>query len=222
MFSKFFINRPIFAAVVSIIIVIGGLMAMRGLPVEEYPKLTPPQVSVSATYTGADAQTIANTVATILEDEINGVEGMIYIQSTSSSSGMMSLNVFFNIGYSSKQATIDVNNRVQAALSRLPSAVQQTGVIVRERSSSILEVVAFTSEDPSMSKQELANYVLLNVADEIKRVKGVGDVSVVGNQDYAMRIWLKPDEISKFNLSIPEILSAVSTQNSQYAAGKIG
>ena len=222
MFSKFFINRPIFAAVVSIIIVIGGLMAMRGLPVEEYPKLTPPQVSVSATYTGADAQTIANTVATILEDEINGVEGMIYIQSTSSSSGMMSLNVFFNIGYSAKQATIDVNNRVQAALSRLPSAVQQTGVIVRERSSSILEVVAFTSEDPSMSKQELANYVLLNVADEIKRVKGVGDVNVVGNQDYAMRIWLKPDEISKFNLSIPEILSAVSTQNSQYAAGKIG
>ena len=197
-------------------------MAMRGLPVEEYPKLTPPQVSVSATYTGADAQTIANTVATILEDEINGVEGMIYIQSTSSSSGMMSLNVFFNIGYSAKQATIDVNNRVQAALSRLPSAVQQTGVIVRERSSSILEVVAFTSEDPSMSKQELANYVLLNVADEIKRVKGVGDVNVVGNQDYAMRIWLKPDEISKFNLSIPEILSAVSTQNSQYAAGKIG
>ena len=222
MFSKFFINRPIFAAVVSIIIVIGGLMAMRGLPVEEYPKLTPPQVSVSATYTGADAQTIANTVATILEDEINGVEGMIYIQSTSSSSGMMSLNVFFNIGYSAKQATIDVNNRVQAALSRLPSAVQQTGVIVRERSSSILEVVAFTSEDPSMSKQELANYVLLNVADEIKRVKGVGDVNVIGNQDYAMRIWLKPDEISKFNLSIPEILSAVSTQNSQYAAGKIG
>ena len=135
---------------------------------------------------------------------------------------MMSLNVFFNIGYSAKQATIDVNNRVQAALSRLPSAVQQTGVIVRERSSSILEVVAFTSEDPSMSKQELANYVLLNVADEIKRVKGVGDVNVIGNQDYAMRIWLKPDEISKFNLSIPEILSAVSTQNSQYAAGKIG
>ncbi|MBE2986791.1 multidrug efflux RND transporter permease subunit [Campylobacter sp. RM12920] len=222
MFSRFFINRPIFAAVVSIIIVIGGLMAMKGLPIEEYPKLTPPQVTVSATYTGANAETIANTVATLLEDEINGVEGMIYMQSTSSSSGSMSINVYFQIGYDSKQATIDVNNRVQAALSRLPDEVQSTGVIVRERSSSILEVVAFTSDDPSMSRLELSNYVLLNIADEIKRVKGVGDVNVIGNQNYAMRIWLKPDELSKFNLSVPEVLTAVRTQNSQYAAGKIG
>ncbi|MBE2984599.1 multidrug efflux RND transporter permease subunit [Campylobacter sp. RM9344] len=222
MFSRFFINRPIFAAVVSIIIVIGGFMAMKGLPIEEYPKLTPPQVTVSATYTGANAETIANTVATLLEDEINGVEGMIYMQSTSSSSGSMSINVYFQIGYDSKQATIDVNNRVQAALSRLPDEVQSTGVIVRERSSSILEVVAFTSDDPSMSRLELSNYVLLNIADEIKRVKGVGDVNVIGNQNYAMRIWLKPDELSKFNLSVPEVLTAVRTQNSQYAAGKIG
>ncbi|MCR4941625.1 MAG: multidrug efflux RND transporter permease subunit [Campylobacter sp.] len=222
MFSKFFINRPIFAAVIAIVVVIAGIMSMRGLPIEEYPKLTPPQVHVSASYIGADAQTIANTVATILEDEINGVEGMIYMQSSSSSSGMMGIDVYFEVGYSAKQATIDVNNRVQAAISRLPASVQQTGVVVRERSSTILEVIAFSSDDPSMDKQELANYVLLNIADELKRVKGVGDTVVVGNQNYAMRIWMKPDLLSKFNLSVPEVINAVSTQNSQYAAGKIG
>ncbi|MBR8462301.1 multidrug efflux RND transporter permease subunit [Campylobacter sp. faydin G-105] len=222
MFSKFFINRPIFASVVSIIIVIAGLVSMLGLPIEEYPKLTPPQVSVSATYTGADAEAISTTVASILEDEINGVENMIYIQSTSSSSGTMSLNVYFKIGSSAKQATIDVNNRVQAALSRLPDEVQKVGVIVRERSSSILQVVSFTTDDPNMKRRELANYVLLNIADEIKRVKGVGDATVIGEQAYAMRIWLKPDQLSKFNMSVSEVLNAVSVQNKQYAAGKIG
>ncbi|EJP75969.1 MULTISPECIES: efflux RND transporter permease subunit [Campylobacter] len=222
MFSKFFINRPIFAAVISIIIVIAGFVSIRGLPIEEYPKLTPPEVSVSASYTGANAEIIASTVASILEDEINGVENMIYMQSTSSSSGTMSISVYFNIGSNSKQATIDVNNRVQAALARLPQEVQQVGVTVRERSSSILEVVAFTTDDPSMNKRDLANYVLLNISDEIKRVKGVGDVAVIGNQSYAMRIWLKPDELSKFNISVSEVLSAIKTQNSQYAAGTIG
>ena len=134
----------------------------------------------------------------------------------------MSISVYFNIGSNSKQATIDVNNRVQAALARLPQEVQQVGVTVRERSSSILEVVAFTTDDPSMNKRDLANYVLLNISDEIKRVKGVGDVAVIGNQSYAMRIWLKPDELSKFNISVSEVLSAIKTQNSQYAAGTIG
>ncbi|MDL0089540.1 efflux RND transporter permease subunit [Campylobacter gastrosuis] len=220
MFSRFFINRPIFASVISIIIVIGGFMAMRGLPVEEYPQLTPPQVSVSATYTGANADVIANTVASVIEDQVNGVENMIYMQSVSSSSGSMSLSVYFKIGTDPKQATIDVNNRVQAALSRLPDEVQQIGVTVRERSGSILGVVAFTN--PNMSSTELSNYVILNIADEIKRVKGVGDVNIVGNKDYAMRIWIKPDLLSKYSLSISEVLSAIKVQNSQYAAGKIG
>lgn len=220
MFSKFFINRPIFASVLSIIIIIGGLMAMRVLPVEEYPQLTPPQVSVSAFYTGANADVIANTVASVLEDQINGVENMIYIQSTSSSSGSMGLSVYFKVGTNPKQATIDVNNRVQAALSRLPSEVQQVGVTVRERGSSILGVVAFTN--PNMDAVELTNYVILNLADEIKRIKGVGEVNIVGGKDYAMRIWIKPDLIAKYNISIAEIISAIRVQNSQYAAGKIG
>ncbi len=220
MFSKFFINRPIFATVVSIIIVIAGAMAIKGLPIEEYPKLTPPQISVSAVYTGADAQTISDSVASAIEDQINGVENMLYMQSTSSSSGSLNINVYFKIGTSAKQATIDVNNRVQAALSRLPQEVQNMGVTVRERSSSILEVVGFTSSN--MDLVELYNYVNLNIADEIKRVNGVGDTALIGSKEYSMRIWLKPDKLAYYKLTPSDVIAQVKIQNSQYAAGKIG
>ena len=199
MFSKFFIDRPIFATVVSIIIVIAGAMAIKGLPIEEYPKLTPPQISVSAIYTGADAQTIADSVASAIEDQINGVENMLYMQSTSSSSGSLNINVYFKIGTSAKQATIDVNNRVQAALSRLPQEVQNMGVTVRERSSSILEAIGFTS--PKMNSIEMYNYVNLNIADEIKRVNGVGDTVLIGTKEYSIRIWLKPDLLAYYKLT---------------------
>lgn len=221
MFSKFFITRPIFATVLSLIIVIAGFMSVDSLPVEEYPQLTPPQVTVNATYTGADAAAIAQTVASVLEDQINGVENMIYMQSTASAAGSMNLSVYFKVGSDPKQATIDVNNRVQAALARLPQEVQQYGVTVRERSSSILGVISFMSDDASMSDIELNNYVSLNIADELKRVPGVGDVRVIGDKDYAMRVWLKPDLLAKYNISIPEVLNAISIQNKQYAAGKI-
>lgn len=220
MFSKFFIDRPIFATVVSIIIVIAGAMAIKGLPIEEYPKLTPPQISVSAVYTGADAQTISDSVASAIEDQINGVENMLYMQSTSSSSGSLNINVYFKIGTSSKQATIDVNNRVQAALSRLPQEVQNMGVTVRERSGSILEVVGFTSSN--MDLVELYNYVNLNIADEIKRVNGVGDTALIGSKEYSMRIWLKPDKLAYYKLTPSDVIAQVKIQNSQYAAGKIG
>ena len=220
MFSKFFINRPIFATVVSIIIVIAGMMAIKGLPIEEYPKLTPPQISVSAVYTGADAQTIADSVASAIEDQINGVENMLYIQSTSSSSGSLNINVYFKIGTSAKQATIDVNNRVQAALSRLPQEVQNMGVTVRERSGSILEVIGFTSTN--MNLVEMYNYVNLNIADEVKRVSGVGDTVTIGSKEYSMRIWLKPDILAHYKLTPGDVIAQVKIQNSQYAAGKIG
>ena len=220
MFSKFFIDRPIFATVISIIIVIAGAMAIKGLPIEEYPKLTPPQISVSAVYTGADAQTISDSVASAIEDQINGVENMLYMQSTSSSSGSLNINVYFKIGTSAKQATIDVNNRVQAALSRLPQEVQNMGVTVRERSGSILEVVGFTS--PNMDLVELYNYVNLNIADEIKRVNGVGDTALIGSKEYSMRIWLKPDLLAYYKLTPSDVIAQVKIQNSQYAAGKIG
>ena len=220
MFSRFFINRPIFATVISIIIVIAGLMGIKGLPIEEYPSLTPPTVSVSATYSGADAQTIADSVASAIEDQINGVENMLYMQSTSSSAGTMNISVYFKIGSSSKQATIDVNNRVQAALSRLPQEVQNMGVTVRERSGSILQVVGFTN--PNMDLIELYNYVNLNIADEIKRVSGIGDTVLIGTKEYSMRIWLKPDKLAQFKLTPSDVISQVKIQNSQYAAGKIG
>ena len=220
MFSKFFIDRPIFATVVSIIIVIAGAMAIKGLPIEEYPKLTPPQISVSAVYTGADAQTIADSVASAIEDQINGVENMLYMQSTSSSSGSLNINVYFKIGTSAKQATIDVNNRVQAALSRLPQEVQNMGVTVRERSSSILEAIGFTS--PKMNSIEMYNYVNLNIADEIKRVNGVGDTVLIGTKEYSIRIWLKPDLLAYYKLTPSDVIAQVKIQNSQYAAGKIG
>ena len=220
MFSKFFIDRPIFATVVSIIIVIAGAMAIKGLPIEEYPKLTPPQISVSAIYTGADAQTIADSVASAIEDQINGVENMLYMQSTSSSSGSLNINVYFKIGTSAKQATIDVNNRVQAALSRLPQEVQNMGVTVRERSSSILEAIGFTS--PKMNSIEMYNYVNLNIADEIKRVNGVGDTALIGSKEYSIRIWLKPDLLAYYKLTPSDVIAQVKIQNSQYAAGKIG
>lgn len=220
MFSRFFINRPIFATVISIIIVIAGFMGIKGLPIEEYPSLTPPTVSVSATYSGADAQTIADSVASAIEDQINGVENMLYMQSTSSSAGTMNISVYFKIGSSSKQATIDVNNRVQAALSRLPQEVQNMGVTVRERSGSILQVVGFTN--PNMDLIELYNYVNLNIADEIKRVSGIGDTVLIGTKEYSMRIWLKPDRLAHFKLTPSDVISQVKIQNSQYAAGKIG
>ena len=220
MFSRFFINRPIFATVISIIIVIAGFMGIKGLPIEEYPSLTPPTVSVTATYSGADAQTIADSVASAIEDQINGVENMLYMQSTSSSAGTMNISVYFKIGSSSKQATIDVNNRVQAALSRLPQEVQNMGVTVRERSGSILQVVGFTN--PNMNLVELYNYVNLNIADAIKRVNGIGDTVLIGNKEYSMRIWLKPDKLAQFKLTPSDVISQVKIQNSQYAAGKIG
>lgn len=222
MFSKFFINRPVFASVLSIIIVIAGIIGLKILPVEEYPQLTPPQVLVSATYSGADAQTIADTIATPLENAINGVENMIYMQSTSSSSGLMLLNIFFDVGTDPQTATVNVNNRVATALAQLPEEVKRVGVTVRQRNSAMLEVLTFYDPSGAMSDTEVNNYVTINVADALKRIPGVGDASVVGSKDYSMRIWLKPDLLKKFNLTTTDVINAIREQNSQYQAGKIG
>lgn len=221
MLPKFFINRPVFACVISIIIVIAGLISLKSLPMEEYPQLTPPQVVVSATYTGADAKTVADTVATPLEDAINGVEDMIYMQSTSSSSGSMTLNVYFDIGTDPQTATVNVNNRVKTAESKLPEEVKRLGVNVREKSSAILEVVSFYDPEKSMDIIDLNNYININVINELKKIPGVGDASIVGLKDYSMRIWMKPDMLNKYGLAINDVTSAIKEQNSQYAAGKL-
>src|SRR4051812_5675926 len=175
MISKFFIDRPIFAAVLSIVIVLAGLLALRALPVAQYPQIVPPQVVVSATYPGATAQTIAETVAAPLEQQINGVENMIYMQSTSTGTGTLNLSVYFQNGTNADQATINVNNRVQRATALLPEEVRRQGVSVTKRSSSILQVLTLSSPEGRYDRLFISNYALVNIIDELRRTPGVGD-----------------------------------------------
>jgi len=219
---RFFIDRPVFAAVISIVIVLAGALAMRALPIAMYPELTPPQVVVSATYPGASAETVAQTVAAPLEQQINGVEGMLYMQSTNSSSGSMQLSVTFALGTDPDQATIDVNNRVQRATSTLPEEVTRQGVTVAKRSTSILGMVAMFSKDPRYDRTYVGNYALLNVVDELKRIPGVGDAQVLGSVEYSMRVWLRPDKLAEFKLTPTEVAASIREQNAQFAAGRFG
>lgn len=222
MISKFFIDRPVFATVLSIIIVIAGLVAMRALPVSQYPQIVPPEVVVSATYPGATAQTIADTVAAPLEQQINGVEGMLYMRSTASASGALNLTVTFAIGTNPDQATINVNNRVQRATPLLPEEVRRQGVKVDKRSSSILQLIAMSSPSGRYDTIFIGNYALINVLDEIKRTPGVGDAQLFGASDYSMRIWLRPDKVAQYKLTPGDIAAAVREQNAQFAAGRFG
>ena len=222
MFSKFFIERPIFATVVSLIIALSGLVAMNALPVEQYPNIVPTEIQVSATYPGATAEVLADTVAAPLEQEINGVKNMIYMYSNATSSGYLTLGVVFDIGTDPDQATIDVNNKVQMATPKLPSEVTKQGVTVEEKSNSILQVIAMRSTSDQYDTVYVSNYALLNVLDEIKRIKGVGSASLFASQDYSMRIWLSPDKLADHNLTPQDVITAVQEQNSQYAAGQFG
>jgi multidrug efflux pump subunit AcrB len=222
MISKFFIDRPVFASVISIIIVLGGLLSMRILPISQYPEIIPPEVSVNATYPGASAQTIAETVAAPLEQQINGVEKMLYMRSTSTGSGTLNLTVTFQIGTNPDQATINVNNRVQRAIPLLPQEVQRQGVVVQKRSSSILEVVTMASPQRTYNTIFISNYALINVIDELRRTPGVGDASLFGAADYSMRIWLRPDKLAQYNLTPSDVATAIREQNQQFAAGRFG
>lgn len=222
MFSKFFINRPVLAMVMSIIIVIAGGLSIFSLAVEEYPQVTPPQVVVQATYPGASAEVISSSVASVLENSINGVEGMIYMQSSSTSSGSLNINIYFTNETDPDQATINVNNRVQAVLSSLPQEVQRQGVTVDKRSSTILAVYSLFSDSPAHDTTFIANYAAINILEELKRVPGVGDAALFSRQEYSMRIWLSPDKLTKYNLTPAEVIALVQEQNSQFAAGFFG
>ena len=222
MFSKFFINRPIFATVVSIVIILAGVIAIKSLPVQEYPSIAPPQIIVSATYPGADAATIATTVAAPLEEEINGVSNMLYMTTTASPSGSVSINVYFQIGTDVAQAKVDVNNRVQIATNKLPEAVRKQGVSTRERSPDILKVLTLTSKNNVHDTTFISNYALVNIVDDLKRIPGIGDVTIFGNKNYAIRVWLKPDKLATYELTTAEVINAIKSQNEQYAAGQIG
>jgi multidrug efflux pump len=222
MISKFFINRPIFATVLSIVIVLAGLVSMYALPVEQYPEIVPPEVVVTANYPGASAQTISESVAAPIEQQVNGVENMIYMRSANSDAGSMRLSVFFDIGTDPDQATINVNNRVQAAIARLPEIVREQGVTVQKRSSSIMAMVALHSPNGRYDQLFMNNYASLYVTDQLKRVPGVGDASVFGQTDYSMRVWLKPDKLAEYGLTPTDVATALREQNIQPAVGAMG
>ncbi|WP_445157033.1 efflux RND transporter permease subunit [Halomonas sp. E14] len=219
---RFFIDRPIFASVISIIIMLVGLAALRALPVEQYPDVVPPQVVVQAAYPGASSTVIAEAVAAPLEQEINGVDNMLYMESTSTDAGSLQITISFAMGTDPDQAAINVNNRVQAALSRLPQQVQTLGVRVEARSNNILMVPVLFSPDGSRDVLFMSNYALLNVLDELVRIPGVGDASLFGAQDYSMRIWLSPDKLAQFDLTPNDVAAAIREQNAQFAAGSLG
>ena len=222
MISRFFIDRPIFASVLSAFIVIAGLAALRVLPVAQYPDILPPEVELQAFYPGANAETVADTVAAPLEQAINGVDDMLYVRSASAGNGSLGMTITFAIGTDPDLAAINVNNRVQSALSQLPEEVRRQGVNVRKRSTSFLQIIALDSEDPRFDAVFISNYALLNVVDELRRVPGVGDAQIFGSKDYSIRIWLRPDRLAQLGLTPSDVAAAVREQNAQFAAGRVG
>ncbi len=222
MFSHFFIRRPIFASVLSIVIVLAGLVAIRSLPVAQYPEVSPPQVTVTAIYPGATAEALQKTVAAPIEEQINGVEGMLYLNSISTSSGLVTTTVTFEIGTDVDLAANNVSNRVRLAEPRLPEEVRRNGVTVQKRSNNFIQIVTLTSPGGRYDSVFLSNYASINLLEPLKRVPGVGDVQIFGARDYSMRVWLRPDLLAQYGLTTTDVASAVREQNAQFAVGKIG
>jgi hydrophobe/amphiphile efflux-1 (HAE1) family protein len=221
-FSRFFIDRPIFAAVLSGFLVLAGLAAIRVLPIAQYPEIAPPVVTVRAVYPGASAQTLEQTVAAPLENQLTGVEDMIFMSSNSGSNGLLEIQVTFEIGADADRAALNVNNRVKQAEARLPEEVRRQGVTVEKGSSSFLFVYGFFSPDGRFDDVYTSNYVTLNVLDALKRVPGTTNVQIFGAKDYAMRVWLRPDRLTQLELTPEDVVRAISEQNAQFAAGKVG
>ncbi|MEO5669878.1 MAG: efflux RND transporter permease subunit, partial [Ramlibacter sp.] len=222
MISRFFIDRPIFATVISIVISLAGVASIFLLPLAQYPNLAPPTVAVSADYPGASAETVAAAIAGPLEQQINGVEGMMYMSSNNSASGAMSLVVTFAVGTDIDKAATEVQNRVNLALPQLPEVVRQTGVTVSKQNSNLLMIVALQPQDDRYDALYISNYASLYVLDELKRIPGVGKVELSGAGDYAVRIWLRPDRMAQLKVTSTDIGAAIREQNAQVAVGRIG
>lgn len=219
--SRFFIERPIFAWVIAMLIMLMGVLAIFKLPIEQYPRIAPPTVTVSAAYPGASAQTIQDSVTQIIEQQMKGLDGLMYMSSSSSSSGAAQVTLTFENGVNPDTAQVQVQNKLQSAMSSLPEMVQRMGVSVNKSSSGFLMVLGFVSEDGSMTGSDIADYLNSNVADQLSRVQGVGNVNVFGSP-YAMRIWLDPAKLRSFNLMPSDVVEAVRAQNAQVSAGQVG
>ncbi|HHR6131225.1 TPA: efflux RND transporter permease subunit [Providencia alcalifaciens] len=218
---KFFIDRPIFAWVIAIITMLAGLLAIIKLPVAQYPTIAPPAVSISANYPGADASTVQNTVTQVIEQNMNGIDNLVYMSSTSDSSGSASITLTFEAGTDGDIAQVQVQNKLQLAMPLLPQEVQQQGISVDKSTSSFLMVAGFISKDGSMGQYDIADYVGSNIKDPLSRVNGVGETQLFGTQ-YAMRIWLKPEQLVKYNMTTSDVINAIRVQNNQVAAGQLG
>ncbi|PVX82669.1 efflux RND transporter permease subunit [Paraburkholderia unamae] len=221
-FSHFFIDRPIFASVISIILVVAGLVAMFNLPIAQFPDISPPQITVSTTYPGANADVVAQNVAAPIEEQVNGADHMMYMNSSSSSTGDMTLTAYFDIGTDPSLAQVDVQNRVNLALPSLPEAVKSQGVSVQQRSSAFMMVIAIYSPANAYNQAYVANYANVYVLDALKRIPGANQSAILGSADYAMRIWLKPDRMAKLGITVDDVQHAINAQNQQFSGGRLG
>ncbi|MGN1149549.1 MAG: efflux RND transporter permease subunit, partial [Sutterella sp.] len=220
MFSRFFIERPVFSWVIAIVIMLAGLLSIFTLPISQFPQIAPPQVAISATYPGASAETIENTVTQIIEQNLTGLDGYMYMSSTSDSSGRISITVTFEAGTDPDMAQVQVQNKIQTAITTLPQVVQTLGVTIEKTSANFLMVVGFISGDHSMTASDLGDYLVAHVQEPLARVEGVGEAQVFG-AEYAMRIWLDPDKLVKYKLNPGDVNAAIAAQNAQISAGGI-
>ena len=222
MISDYFLRRPVFAGVCAIVIVLAGLAAFAILPLAQYPDIAPPTVVINATYPGASSETIARTVAAPIEEQLSGTEGLLYFNSTSASNGALSITVTFETGTDIDTAIFNVNNRVRLAEPRLPEEVRRNGLLVQKRTNELLLFASLISPDGSLDTLALSNYASINIAEELKRVPGIADLTIFGARDYSMRVWLQPDKMSQLGVTTSDVANALRSQNAQYAAGKIG